>query len=311
MRSSFLLFPFLIVGVSGPGHAQDINPQDYYPLALGDTWDYSHVVIRCTDKDCDTSTNVYVRRTVVGEVDLEGETYAEMEVSVLDRTTAEELCSSQHAVRIDEETERVQIEDLSDECSGAFVDAFDSSEYLEEQIPLSLSEPAMDVVTIGGVDYDLLTQFGTAQPGLDEVQVTLAKDVGLVDLVSFVDPGPGGDESSYLSLVYAKVGGVTYGAAPVASEGVVSEPSFRLEAVYPNPTRSDATLTFTTTPADRVTAEVFDVLGRPVLRRDLGTPTVGASRRRLAVGALPAGLYVVRISTASGEVATQRFVKVD
>jgi hypothetical protein len=87
--------------------------------------------------------------------------------------------------------------------------------------------------------------------------------------------------------------------------------TFALGTVFPNPFRSVATLPLSLTEAEAVRLEVFDVLGRRVLEQDLGVQPAGASPRAIDLGAAPAGVYFVRVTTASGRSATRRVVRID
>jgi hypothetical protein len=77
------------------------------------------------------------------------------------------------------------------------------------------------------------------------------------------------------------------GAAPLAME---------LEAPYPNPFRTDATVAFVLGRDARVTVEVFDALGRRVARLHDG-PLTGDRRHAFTfrAGDLPAGVYYARV----------------
>ncbi|HEX9952962.1 MAG TPA: T9SS type A sorting domain-containing protein [Rubricoccaceae bacterium] len=94
-------------------------------------------------------------------------------------------------------------------------------------------------------------------------------------------------------LVYARVGGVSYGQQAVAGEDAPSVS--RALTLRPNPARTQATLRFAA--AGHVAeAVVRDALGRVVLR--VAVPA-GATEATLDVSGLAAGVYVVGSGTAS------------
>ena len=72
-------------------------------------------------------------------------------------------------------------------------------------------------------------------------------------------------------------------------------------AVYPNPCHDALTLTDLRA---RATAEVIDATGRVVRRQ-----SVEPRQPRLATASLPAGLYHLRLTYSTGEIASARFVK--
>ena len=99
-------------------------------------------------------------------------------------------------------------------------------------------------------------------------------------------------------------------AAPAVArdDGLDGAPALRLEAVFPNPASTGATVRLALgAPAD-VTAEVFDTAGRRVAVLADGAPLpTGTHELGLEVGTLAAGVYVVRVA-AGAERATATVV---
>ena len=113
----------------------------------------------------------------------------------------------------------------------------------------------------------------------------------------------------YYALRYARVGGEEYGEElfPVASEEAApAAAALRIEA-WPNPFRGPLRAAFTLERPEPVTLEVVDVLGRVVLRRDLGPLPTGAHETGLDGASLGAGVYILRLS-AQGETRAARAV---
>ena len=99
---------------------------------------------------------------------------------------------------------------------------------------------------------------------------------------------------------------------PVATDPEAGTPTvFSVASAYPNPFRASAALRFTLPTADEVRLAVYDVLGRRVLAEDLGRFEPGTHAADLDGAALPAGVYIARLSTVGGAAATVRLVKVD
>lgn len=88
----------------------------------------------------------------------------------------------------------------------------------------------------------------------------------------------------------------------------VPAPTFALRGIVPNPSHGEPVITFSLARAGPVTVEVYDLRGRRVLARDLGTLAARSHEFRLRTGPpLPAGVYTLRLTQGS-EVATARAV---
>jgi hypothetical protein len=177
---------------------------------------------------------------------------------------------------------------------------------------------------IGGIPYDLEISLANdinleiGQP-FPEILVTSfwlsGRDVGMLFARwDHARPNPDGwtRECKY-ELVYAEVGGVTYGVPPraeVASPMEVPE-AFGLKAAYPNPFREALTLRIVQPRAEPVTVEVFDLLGRRVLRAEMEEAEPGTWVLAIDGRVLASGTYVVRATTASGASATRRVVRAE
>lgn len=313
MRLLTLLGLLLTVTGSTLSYAQDEDLSRYYPLDVGDKWVYGNYEWDCFEKDCDLE-RVYVRREVVEEIVIREETYAAVEVSVLDADRGTVLCTSAYGARVnafvlDGEPEAVvDIVEIEPPCNDAFLEVT-GDQHLEEMRSLANGAPSMQSVYIGGLTYNLMVRRDSFDPDLREVDLTFARDVGLVQIDWFRDIGPGFSEYGSFSLEYAEVGGDVYGARPVTAEPGVPASSPTAVTLYPNPTRGPVTIQSVRTGARPATVEVFDVLGRLVLSRDLG-PQPDAVEHRLDLTDVPAGVYIVRILDGSDS-TTKQLVKVE
>ena len=89
-----------------------------------------------------------------------------------------------------------------------------------------------------------------------------------------------------------------FSAFPTASEPV-TEAQRSLFFAYPNPTSGPVSLRFDAGAGGAATVDVYDLLGREVLRRDLGTLPAGPSRATLDLDGLSAGVYLARVRVGS------------
>ena len=105
----------------------------------------------------------------------------------------------------------------------------------------------------------------------------------------FARNAPGGDCNSAEDVLAAYLATDAEGG----SEGAAAAPL----AAYPNPAAVPATLAFALAAPAEATVVVYDALGREVAR-PIDGPVSGAVTARLP--ALPAGLYVARLTTADG-----------
>lgn len=80
-------------------------------------------------------------------------------------------------------------------------------------------------------------------------------------------------------------------------------------SIYPNPALDEATVRFSLERTQRVSLDLFDLLGRQVRQRDLGVMSAGEHEVMLDLRNLPAGLYIVRLSGDAGARATVRVTR--
>jgi len=113
------------------------------------------------------------------------------------------------------------------------------------------------------------------------------------------------DESREQGLYYARVDGVEYGRprhpVPTETAPVVTSEGRALR-ISPNPARGPATASFSLNRPGGARLDVFDATGRRLLTLDLGLWPAGRHHAPLQLPELPSGLYIVRLSTASGTV---------
>jgi hypothetical protein len=82
----------------------------------------------------------------------------------------------------------------------------------------------------------------------------------------------------------------------VAAQALELPTDLALESVYPSPFGARATLDVATPETAALDIALFDVLGRRVHTVESGTFSAGVHRFTIDGSALPAGLYILRIS---------------
>lgn len=86
---------------------------------------------------------------------------------------------------------------------------------------------------------------------------------------------------------------------------------FELSSTYPNPFRNTTTITYSLTRATDITLHVYDLLGRRVSVLSEGIKQPGEHRETWNASTLPAGVYLVQLSTEDGLRTTRGIVKVE
>ncbi len=86
-----------------------------------------------------------------------------------------------------------------------------------------------------------------------------------------------------------------FSSSPTASEPVAVGRRERRLIAYPNPASGPISFRFDAGSGGTATLAVYDVLGREVLRRDLGRISAGEARAELDLSRLSAGVYLARV----------------
>ncbi len=187
-----------------------------------------------------------------------------------------------------------------------------------EAVDVRLLQPGADaVVLLDNALYGAAGQYVTISPGLHDIEVTAAADGRLINVFQFDLSGlaqqafmlglSGSGTSAREGLTMIGVladGTILYPTAVTRTESPTELPQqFVLHGNYPNPFNPSTTILMDL-PADaKVTVEVFDVLGRAVLRTMPQDLEAGHGRLiRIAAAALASGTYPyrVRATTATG-----------
>ena len=263
-------------------------PEAYYPLGVGDEWQYEG----CTDYPgtwgC-TLAHSYVRYVVTRDTVVGGVPYVvrTSRAYALDGTpggTADDL------VRFDTPT-------------GTVRRLYGGTEYVES---CPLGADFASTTPCGprfAGDVDVLPQ-NAAQPGDKVFMVGQESSESFRAGVGFT--GSGSEHDSF-TLRYARIDGVVFGSPVVAGEPGAPEASALALGVSPNPTVGPVALALTLPEPRTVTLEAFDALGRRVWRHEAA---LGAGAQSVAVdaSAWAPGVYVVR-ATAGRASGTARVVR--
>ncbi|MDZ4699041.1 MAG: putative Ig domain-containing protein [Rhodothermales bacterium] len=94
-------------------------------------------------------------------------------------------------------------------------------------------------------------------------------------------------------------------------QATVAPETFQLAPAYPNPFARSTTIAYSLTEYEDVELAVFDVLGREVDVLVRGAQPAGYHEVRWDGASLPNGMYVLRLSTASGPAQVRTMVKVE
>jgi hypothetical protein len=111
---------------------------------------------------------------------------------------------------------------------------------------------------------------------------------------------------------FARLDGVSYGRSEVIASTREKSSTQRRAiglSLYPNPVSSMATVSYSLDGAQTLRLEVFDVVSRRVVNRDLGWQSAGLGSELVEFDLLSAGAYLVRLTSGLGEQAATVVVK--
>ena len=310
MKHAILLVFGLAAAAATAQPTDTIDWQRYYPLAVGNLWEYHDA-----EAFGDQFRHTLVSDTTVGE-----QRYfrrrTDRAIAVVDQTGPDTLrFTSFDFVRYDDGGGVVAVADIQADAVAVVPCAeagFERDLRLGfgarlECDPPPPSLPDADSVFVEG-EYDVTWAPDVLTGTAEQVSVAAVKryTVGGVIFSTFVaDVGPVRTGNLWgPSLHYAIVGGVEYGAAEFAVSSEASTPrasAFEVR-VLGNPSRSDAAFDLRAVQPDRVRLRVYDVLGREAWASEI---VVGTDWRRAQVpaAALASGRYVLSVSGTVGRVA--------
>ncbi|MEO1075766.1 MAG: T9SS type A sorting domain-containing protein [Bacteroidota bacterium] len=177
--------------------------------------------------------------------------------------------------------------------------------------------------TVPGTAFDRLDVAGAfAAGGTARVALTGGFSPAATDTLLLVAATDGGSgrfdgvdlpDTTPMGYLQAMSQGVRYGLGePVSSEDDAAETlptAFALDAPYPNPVATTATVAYAVPEATAVRVVLYDVLGRQIAVLAAGTHAAGRYDAALDAARLPSGVYVVRME-AHGVAVTRRLTVV-
>ncbi|HLA63031.1 MAG TPA: T9SS type A sorting domain-containing protein [Rhodothermales bacterium] len=300
MRLATLLFVLVALAPSAFAQGTPPDPWLFYPLAVGNTWEYRH-----------WGLPGFERRVVERDTVIDGHRYFDHATYTSPNAGVWTL-RSRALLRFDTTASRV----VARQATGQETLAFCAI------VTYGLVSCDPSVFAGGGTSQGFVGYAGqTLLVGSHQVNV-LARVVVHGSYPFSVDPDwvpyfaapigyVGAEPYSCVlcgsRLMYARVGGTTYGSPFVAAEAPLDHSTFALAAT-PNPATGPLVLTLALPTAGPVTVEAFDVTGRRVHH---AAPTLAAGAHTLDVdaSAWAPGLYVVRATTTDGGTATARVVR--
>jgi hypothetical protein len=270
-----------------PNEPDPTPPEDYYPLAVGNEWQY---------EDCQQEgppcnlLHEYVRRTVERDTVIAGARYF-VEVQRRYTTASVPLGRSERLLRF----------------RGATLVRRDGAADVPVSCPLDADFDDDEVACPGRFNETVRVFAEEPDPshGTKVYETSSDSWEGYTAGIGLMREGVW---ASYFQLRYARVGGeVVFGSVIVADEAAApAAPALALRAA-PNPTSGPLSLTVTLPEAQTATVEAFDALGRRVWQTTAAL-AAGPQTLPLDASAWAPGVYVVR-ATAGQATATVRVVR--
>ncbi|MEL6772088.1 MAG: T9SS type A sorting domain-containing protein [Bacteroidota bacterium] len=293
-------YGFSQVGAFGQTIADPVEPWRYYPLAVGDRWEYASGYALSGEPVFDQWQRVRVDSDTL----IAGVYYLKRILEAFVHTPNDDGYSTrQDFVRYDSVS--TSIMRWSEEEQAEFAITYPLSSPLLNALygDACLKEERGCYVVNGRVDA---RAFGTVFPAIKSFIVPQA-DPGLVaEYLANVGPtnrtvtafGP-----TYVTdFAYASVGGIEYGE-PVFDRAVDAEDAPPVVAfaagAFPNPTHGSTTLRIGMSEQQDVRIAVFDVLGRSVWQ-DERYLNAGTSAVAIDSASWPGGVYFARVQTSGG-----------
>jgi Secretion system C-terminal sorting domain len=172
----------------------------------------------------------------------------------------------------------------------------------------------------GPISYNQL--YGYAFPSNEDVILDVTTADGLTTVASFeaplslfggqtinvfasgfLDPSTNSDGPAFGLCVATAAGGDLICLDQVV--GLIENESISGVSTYPNPANDQLTLNFNLKNNNRVSVEVYDILGNKVLAENFGQLSAGQNKKEIQLGGLAAGLYNMNL-LVNGTVLTQK-----
>jgi hypothetical protein len=309
----------VVLLLAAPAFAQEEPQPDttdwhsYYPLAVGNEWQYIQLLPGPEPLPIPIYTLVYQSEEVVGDSLVEDERY--MAVRTCSRAEEEPAsCNNSVSLLRYDEVLATVLERREDSTGmplslgwGGFPCSLD--------LPFSFPDWTSATCPDGWQEEWLVSgAYGEHYCFSEGCIVGTSKRFDVLTGGIYFVSGLGPVISGYKgqgnrTLVYARIDGVEYGTRVITVANAEAAPPERIATltVFPNPLRETATLRFTLDAPQGLTLEVFDVRGRRVQTQVLGMQSAGEQVVPFEAERLPVGAYVLRLRGDDG-FAVQRGV---
>jgi hypothetical protein len=276
------LLPLAALLAAAPALAQGPPPWAYYPLGVGDVWEYD-----------EPSLGTTLRVHNVADTVIAGRPYVVQVRTRFDAAGTPSEAFPRSSLRYDTATAFVMW--------ASFTMPGEEFEWWRVRGPLDAQPPRGGCGTGGGTVWEVMVYTADLTVGDTTVQDVRHKWFGINGGYYVLAAGlgevlrqPKFDPPDV--LVYARIGGVEYGSPLyTAADPPPAAPSALAVAVWPNPARGRVVVAFSLPEFHRARVEVVDLLGRRVADVDLGTRPAGQHEVALDLSTLAPGLYVVRV----------------
>lgn len=281
------------------GEPDPADPEEYYPLSVGNVWEYRRVDY-LGHEECSRSRLDVLRDTVV-----EATNYYLVREASYDCENPRALGHVSRLMRFDDTLARVVVRG-SDGQETAWTDTrcpLDAD--FGVMLPDGCDSYSWEVERVG-TDQKSYSNCWRGSADLSNITYRYQQGRGLV---ARAEENLGG--YNFRTLEYSRVDGVEQGTStlwPVSTEaGPVPEGA--PEGLYPNPARQHVTVTFALDRPQPVMFEVFDALGRRVFTHALGPRPRGHHEATVSIRNLASGAYVLRVFGREGYLRSYRLVR--
>jgi len=310
MRITCIILLSLLLAGAAPGQdtpivVDTLDWHRYYPLEIGNTWEYGGLNSYVSTIIGDTLANdhrYFIRRDSIPAVGTLGPFIHTFYLRYDTAGTVLTLLS------LEEDTLEVPLP-----LNYARVDFPDFLAHFDMRMAFgdTLYYGAPDTLYYVQGGYNEVIQIGYAAVEVDGLKCFRSEGAILWDACYATDIGfVWGGNLFGSKLEYARVGGVEYGTrlhTPVEETAVVPE-HFSIETIYPNPFRGRATVAYRLPKPSSITIEVFNVLGQRIWWEGTSVQAAGIGGYELQSREWSAGMYLVRLTTERGEQSVRSVV---
>ena len=293
---------FILLSLAGSAHGQGtavvpdtLDWRRYYPLEVGNTWEYGKLVS-------------YIS-TIVGDTLANGHRYFVQRDSFPPAGSFGPLVQT-YFVRYDTAGAVLLLPDIEADTVAMTPPVYFDAEGIHSRpvLPAAFGDTlfygAPDTLYYVSGGYNQVIEIGYESVEVAALKCFYMKGAFLSDACYATDIGfVWGGNLSGPQLEYARVNGVEYGNrvdTPVERQEALPA-GFRIDSIYPNPVKDRITIVYRAPGRSSVMVEVFNVLGQRILLDRTTTQGFESSHYALSDLEWPAGIYLIRLTTEAGE----------